>query len=148
MTDAGDRPQGTTLDRSTCLVLLSTQAVGRLVFGGPDARVVPLNYVVEDERVIVRTEAGAHAASAVGTTVTFEVDAIDTVHRVGWSVVVRGHLADVTERLEGDETWNERLDPWAPGRKDRWLELTIDVVEGRSVAGVDRRPPLDGRAYL
>jgi nitroimidazol reductase NimA-like FMN-containing flavoprotein (pyridoxamine 5'-phosphate oxidase superfamily) len=143
-----DPAQAYDLDRSTCLALVGSRRIGRLVLGGDEPVVVPVNFAVRDEALIVRTEHDARAAHGVGSAVVFEVDDVDETRHAGWSVVIRGELDDVTGTLSIDEELSERLEPWAPGPKDRWLLVRIREVSGRWVHGREDRPPLDGRAYL
>src|SRR3954452_4866477 len=87
------------LDRATCLALLGSQQVGRVVLPGTEPFVVPVNYVLVDELVVIRTDADSHAASATGRSIAFEVDTVDAASEEGWSVVVSGRLEDVTEQV-------------------------------------------------
>ncbi|MET0578152.1 MAG: pyridoxamine 5'-phosphate oxidase family protein [Ilumatobacteraceae bacterium] len=118
------------LDRPTCLALLTTQHVGRLILGDVEPAVVPLNYRIADDVITFRTEPGSHAQQAAGRGVTFEVDMFDDRTRSGWSVLVRGRLdatpADATE---------SRIDTWAPGDRDLVMTVTIDTVTGRLLRG-------------
>ncbi len=81
------------LDRATCLALLATQPVGRLVNGTTDSPVVVVNYVVRDDAIVFRSDAGARVAAILGSTVAFEADMYDERTRSGWSVVARGQPA-------------------------------------------------------
>src|SRR6188472_271788 len=80
------------LDRATCLMLLTTQHVGRLILGGDDPTVIPLNYAVAAGAIRIRTEDGGRASAGTGQPVVFEVDMVDARTHSGWSVVVRGRL--------------------------------------------------------
>ena len=71
------------LDRSTCLALLTTQHVGRLVIGGDDPTVVPVNYTAVDGTVTFRTVPGSVAATTDVERVAFEVDMFDDRTRSG-----------------------------------------------------------------
>ena len=143
-----DFAQASDLDRSTCFALVSSRRVGRLVLGGAEPVVVPVNFVVRDDALVLRTAHDARVVHGVGTTVVFEVDDVDETHHTGWSVVVRGELADATGTLSIDEELTERLEPWAPGQKDRWLLVRVAEISGKWVRGRDDRPPFDERAYL
>jgi nitroimidazol reductase NimA-like FMN-containing flavoprotein (pyridoxamine 5'-phosphate oxidase superfamily) len=136
------------LNRETCFALLASQHVGRLVIPGGKGFVAPVNYLVVGESLVFRSDAGSHAASADGHTMMFEVDALNEEHHAGWSVVIRGRLQDVTDSAATDVDLRERLEPWAPGPKDRWLRVNVDEMTGRWLRGADRQPPLDGRGYL
>ena len=114
------------LDRAFCLTLVSTQHVGRLVVGGDEPVVIPVNYRLVDGVITFRTEAGSGADRAAGRAAAFEVDMFDERTRSGWSVVVRGALAVV----EPNDT-TDLVDTWAPGARDRCMTVTVDVVTGR-----------------
>jgi nitroimidazol reductase NimA-like FMN-containing flavoprotein (pyridoxamine 5'-phosphate oxidase superfamily) len=137
------------LDRAACLALLGSQQVGRVVLPGPEPFVVPVNYVLIDDLVVFRTDAGSHAAAAAGTSIAFEVDAIAAASERWWSVLVSGRLEDVTEQVAVDSRLTQTLESWAPGPKDRWLAVHIADVRGRWVHGADgRSTQLDERGYL
>ena len=135
------------LDAVNCRLLLASQHIGRLVVPGDMPAVVPLNYVVVDEVVYFRTDAGSAAARGHGTVVIFEVDAVDEVGHAGWSVVARGLVEDVTGAAPIPDRV-DRLEPWAPGPKDRWMRLTIDEITGRWVRGEQQPWEADQRGYL
>lgn len=96
--------------------------------------VLPLNYVVVRQAIIVRTrESAALATSAVGS-VALEVDdvaVVDDSRREAWSVVVQGALRRVVgaelERLE----MLSLLEPWAPGPHPAYLRIEPETVSGR-----------------
>jgi uncharacterized protein len=135
-------------DRANCLAMLTTQAVGRLVLTRFGPFVAPVNYAVVQEALVFRVDEGSPAASGAGATAVFEVDVIDELHHAGWSVVVRGRIDDITEEaLTDPELW-ERVQPWAPGPKNRCLRLHIEQVTGRWLRGAEQPPSSDQRAYL
>ena len=124
------------LDRTTCLSLLATRHVGRLVLGGREPSVIPMNYRYIDGVVVLRTEVGSAADHHAGKPVSFEVDLLDDRNQAGWSVVVHGRLL----WWPGDRA-PPQLESWAPGRRDRWLMLGVDEVTGRMLRGrVDAEP--------
>ena len=148
MVDHLSDAQQRALDERTCRQLLASQHVGRLVLPGDAPSVVPLNYVVVDELVYFRTDAGSAAARGHGAMAVFEVDVLDELGRAGWSVLVRGLVEDVTDWATGCEDLNDRLRPWAPGPKDRWMRLTIEQVTGRWVRGEQEPWVPDEHGYL
>ena len=87
------------LDDTECRKLLAERHLGRLAipdFGGPV--IFPVNYVFDQDLVVFRTDPGSKLDAATEReSVAFEVDAIDEATRTGWSVVVRGSLADITD---------------------------------------------------
>lgn len=136
------------MDRRTCLMLLSTNTVGRLALSGDEPFVVPVNFVVVDDHIVFRTEPSSHAAQSVGTAVAFEVDAVDIGHEAGWSVIVRGLLQDLTGRIEEDPK-AQQLHTWAPGEKSRWLGIHVGEMSGRWVEGpLQTWSHNDDRGYL
>jgi hypothetical protein len=52
------------LDRATCLTLLTTQQIGRLVVDGAERAVVPVNYLLVDGVIALRTAPGSRADHA------------------------------------------------------------------------------------
>ena len=126
------------LDRSTCMTLLRTQPVGRLVVPGDDARVLPVNFVVADDTIVISVEVGGTVDAAAGRDVLFEVDMVDDRTRSGWSVVVRGRLTVASEQPAATAA------PWVPGPHDRTMLVAVDEVTGRLLRGAVEaldRPP-------
>ncbi len=141
--DPGSTAELFQLDEATCLALLTTQHVGRLVVGGDDPAVVTVNYLFVDGVVTFRTEAGSRADQADRQPVLFEVDMFDDRTRSGWSVLVRGCL----RAMSLDET-SAVVDTWAPGARARCITVTPDVVTGRLLRGApEAATPLAG-GYL
>ena len=65
----------------------------------PEPHIVPVNYVLVGEAPVFRTGPGSKLdAAAESAPVASEVDAAEEATRPGWSVVVRGALAEVTGR--------------------------------------------------
>lgn len=117
-----------------CLQLLATHTVGRLAYIAredvPD--VVPVNYVVHDGAILLRSGVGPKLQAAERrAVVAFEVDEVDEVAHTGWSVVAVGRA----RRLLPEE--RDALPPdalpvaWAHG--PRWAVVRIDPtrLDGR-----------------
>lgn len=124
-----------TLSVSECERLLRASVFGRLVLTTPERlEVVPVNYAVMGDSVLLRTAAGSlldrHAHGAV---VLLEVDEVDHERWQGWSVVVRGRGERLTEE---QLTVAERSSPgppqWAPDR-DVWIRLRYLEITGRKL---------------
>ncbi len=144
--DPPERNEPTVMSREECLQLLATLSIGRLALTRRAAPplVVPVNYVLDGEAVVFRTDPGEKLDLAQGHAVSFQVDAIDPMHRRGWSVLVCGiaREADPSESAR-------RLEPWAGGPKRHWLAIEPDTISGRRVelpAIPDQ--PADRRGYL
>jgi nitroimidazol reductase NimA-like FMN-containing flavoprotein (pyridoxamine 5'-phosphate oxidase superfamily) len=130
------------LDQATCLALLRAQPVGRLVTGGVDPHVIPVNFVVVDDAVAFRTERGGTAELAAGEDVMFEVDMFDQRTHSGWSVVVRGRL------ISGSGEPPNALVTWAPGRHSCWMIIDIAGATGRLLRGAVDAPDHPPGGYL
>lgn len=133
------------LDRAECMSLLASQQVGRLVSAGPNPEIRPVNFVLVGSDIYVRSDSGSHAVA--GGQVLFEVDHFDAGDRDGWSVIVAGRAAAVTDPAIIDEVV-ERLTPWAPGTKSAVSQIVIDSVSGRWVRAARQAATIDERGYL
>lgn len=80
------------LDRSTCLSLLSSVGVGRLGLSvGALPVIMPVGFRVDGDRIVFSLRAGDGGAGAVnGAVVAFEADDVDPTTGVGWTVLVQG----------------------------------------------------------
>jgi hypothetical protein len=130
----------TSLGREECLALLRKGRIGRLavLFLG-EPHVLPLNYAADESGVVVfRTAELTVATQAALAKVAFEVDAIDSERREGWSVVVHGRGRDITDATDPDAVRLRHLPvvPWAPGQRDRWISIEPTQVTGRRLAAV------------
>jgi hypothetical protein len=72
--------------------------------------------------------------------VAFEVDAIEEATRTGWSVVVRGTLADISDPAQLERLRALPLYPWAPGEKSRYVRVRPFSVTGRRITIPDDLP--------
>ena len=128
------------LDRDECLRLLAGDEVGRLaVVEGRVPVVFPVNYALDGDTVVIRTDAGTKLGAAGRAPACFEVDCLDRPTRTGWSVLVTGRLEEVTP-------WDTDLfrrvtalsvEPWAGGDKAHWLRLVPGRITGRRVGAPD-----------
>ena len=121
------------LDRATCLELLATQPVGRLVFTQralPD--VLPVNYLLDGENLLIRLGSGSSAAVATrGAVVAFEVDDIDVPSQSGWSVTVVGRAHEIVEPGELRRAASLGLVSWMGDQRDHFLSITVEKITGR-----------------
>jgi nitroimidazol reductase NimA-like FMN-containing flavoprotein (pyridoxamine 5'-phosphate oxidase superfamily) len=120
------------LSTHECRTLLSAGLVGRVAVCTPvGPHIVPVNYGVVDDSVVLRTSPysvlGSHAG---GTILALEVDQFDYERQHGWSVVARGRAETVTNAEDLSHIkamWEPRA--WAAGQRNlfvriRWSELT------------------------
>ena len=140
MTPAPDSPTLVTdrngleiLEREECLQLLAAAHIGRLALSIDALPVIlPVNFVVHDEKVVFRTSPGTKLSVAVrSAVVAFETDAIDPLRHEGWSVLVTGRAREVDDGDRLEILRRLPLRPWAPGAHDHFIEINIDRVSGR-----------------
>lgn len=119
---------------------LRAGTIGRLaVNNGNQPDVFPVNYVVDNDRIVIRTAEGTKLAAAIASgDVAFEIDRFDEVTHTGWSVVVHGiaqeprALASVMHDQELD------LRPWAgTDGKGRFIEIVPTRISGRQLGASD-----------
>ena len=124
------------LDRDRCLELLRDDEIGRLAVladGGPV--IFPVNYRMDGESVVFRTDPGLKLEQGVRSHGCFEIDHFDRANRSGWSVIVAGRLEEVThyEAKTWDRIHELPVDPWAGGTKEHWVRLVPSRITGRRV---------------
>ena len=129
------------LDEAECLRLISPGGVGRLAFTGRyGLTVFPVNYKVHDGSIVFRTAEDSPAGEDLRTgmppaeyEVAFEVDAVDTAAREGWSVLLHGpahHMDLLPEQALALETG---VEPWAGGERDHAVRITPTRITGRRI---------------
>ena len=137
----------TTLPITECMSLLHSRGVGRLgVTADGYPMIIPVNYLMDGDSVVIRSRIGKTVGSADHANVTFQVDNIDEIARTGWTVVVRGRAVVITGR-DHDPTAERtrRLDlrPYVPGHDVVWIRIEQHGVAGRRITRAD-----DGRWRL
>jgi uncharacterized protein len=128
------------LDVEECMELLAAKSVGRIAYAtdaGP--RILPVNYVLVNDRVIFRTvpdgEIFHHALSSV---CAFEIDETDEFFESGWSVVVVGRPQLATVDDFAHMRHGRLPEPWAGGNRYMFVGLPCEHVSGRRVVGHGR----------
>lgn len=125
------------ITEAECWRLLAEHTVGRLavsIANRPD--IFPVNYVLDDGSVVIRTAPGLKlAAASLGVGVAFEVDAFDEAAHVGWSVVVQGAAKELSDDAERTRAEDLGIEPWAAGSKSRYLRVIPEQVTGRRIPG-------------
>lgn len=134
------------LDRERCLALLASVPVGRIVYTEQKVpTAIPVNFAVTGDSVVFRAAWGAKlAAAARHATVAFQADRYDEATHTGWSVTATGR-ARLVEQVgsPGEYAELERLGlrPWAPGRHDHFVVISIELITGRRITGGDEPEP-------
>ena len=121
------------LSSDECWTRLRETEVGRLgVLVDSAPEVYPVNFVVDGETIVFRTDAGTKLrALERSPAVCLEVDGIDTDHETGWSVLVKGRAAEVTAQRELDALGALPLSTWGIGAKTHWIRMLAAEVSGR-----------------
>lgn len=121
------------LPADECWALLRNEVVGRLgiaILNRPD--IFPVNYVVDHGTIVLRTAEGTKFAAAVlGAAVAFEIDHYDAAQGQAWSVVAKGHAAEVEGMHELFRMAELPLFPWHDAPKYRFVRIVPDELTGR-----------------
>ena len=123
------------LSHDRCRALLASVPLGRVAFvrdGRPVIR--PVNFTVTGDAVWLRSARNSWADRIGGQTVTFEADAYDAGDHTGWSVIVTGVAALVTDVATVAAQFGPGLRSWAPPPRDRLLRISLDRIDGRRIA--------------
>jgi nitroimidazol reductase NimA-like FMN-containing flavoprotein (pyridoxamine 5'-phosphate oxidase superfamily) len=135
-----DRATFEVLSETECRRLLAENDVGRVAFVDGDYPVVlPVNYVVDDNAIAIRTDAGAKLDAIPLHRVAFEIDGLERWNHSGWSVLVQGFGQDVSDAIgqRYEELRAGGPQMWAPGDRPHWLTIDIHRISGRRIV---RRP--------
>jgi nitroimidazol reductase NimA-like FMN-containing flavoprotein (pyridoxamine 5'-phosphate oxidase superfamily) len=120
------------LSSAECMSRLASVPFGRVVFTERALPAIrPVNHLVDDGNVIIRTNLGSGVGSAAGrgTVVAYEADVIDPETRTGWSVVVTGVAQVVTDERDLDR-YQDLLAPWVDGDRNSVVRIPADMVTG------------------
>lgn len=138
-------PENIEMSREESESLLRRGVLGRVAVTTPTGpQIIPVNYSVVDDAIVMRTSPYSLLAShGFDVVIAFEVDDIDHELHRGWSVVARGTSErvsdpDVLDHIEA--TWPPR--PWAAGNRNLVLRLAWDELTGRKL-GVGWSPEHD-----
>jgi hypothetical protein len=118
-----------------CFGLLSTKQLGRVAFtqdAWPQAGpvILPVNYVVDQESIIVRTSPyGFIGRSLRRRETAFAVDELDERTGAGWTVLIRGSATGVPGQHVTD--LQRRPSAWREGVHSLFLRIAPRLVTGR-----------------
>ena len=97
------------------------------------AAILPVNYVLWNGKILFRTAPGTKLTAALmGAVVGFEVDDMSDDHSGGWSVLVVGHAIEIRDLEELQRVRDLPLETWAPGQRDRFVNIATENVSGRA----------------
>ncbi|MEV6216816.1 pyridoxamine 5'-phosphate oxidase family protein [Nocardia sp. NPDC051833] len=132
------------LDRAEAMRLVAEAPFGRVVFTRNALPAIrPVNHLVdEDGVIIVRTRLTARLTGAVAgnspVVVAYEVDDIDPVRRIGWSVTVTGLARTVTDPVRVAH-YERLLRPWVGRVMDTVVAIEPEIVAGVRLLARHRR---------
>jgi len=130
-----DRNHLEVLDRAECLRLMGTAVIGRLgLSSGALPLVLPVNFLLDGERILIRTGTGTKLDRALaGAVVAFEVDDIFPLRHTGWSVVVTGVATVITDPADLARIERLPLAHWVPDQAEQVVAVSIELVSGRRI---------------
>ena len=132
------------IPREECLELLAARSVGRLALirkGRP--MVFPVNYGLDGDVVVFRTDPGVKLSGAPLRKVAFQIDDVDESAGTGWSVLVQGYCYEITNGIDSHSELRRTLPvtPFAPGDKNHWIEIRPEAITGRRISLKARSQP-------
>ncbi|MFT4262332.1 MAG: pyridoxamine 5'-phosphate oxidase family protein [Nocardioides sp.] len=115
--------------------LLAERPICRVGWNGSDGPdVLPLNYVVFDGALWLRTSAHSALSQEIDDTqVAILVDRLDDDAEVGWSVQVRG-VAEVHYSVDTVPPEVQNLQTWAGGARPLWIKVKPTAINGRRLS--------------
>lgn len=122
------------LDADECMALLKQHAMGRVGFVSDDAPVIlPVNYIVDGNFIVLRTDPGQKLAEIPMRHVAFEIDSGTAPD--AWSVLVNGFAREITDVVGAPYEALRALpiQVQAPGDKEYWIAIEVRELSGRRI---------------
>ena len=121
------------LDRDTCLRLLAGAQRGRIAINlGALPTILPVRYVLDDDRVLISVTVGSALDRATdGAVVAVQVEGMDELRQQEWSVCAVGTAHHVDQSEEPTSAACAALAAWAPEAPTRLVAITTDRLTGR-----------------
>ena len=127
------------LSARECESLLRSHDVGRIAVSTPTGpHIVPVNYTVTQDAIIIRTSPYSVLGTyGRNTTLALEIDGFNHERKRGWSVQARGRgvpiedYAEIARLREGPQS-----PPWAGGSRSQYIRLEWQELTGRRL-GLD-----------
>jgi nitroimidazol reductase NimA-like FMN-containing flavoprotein (pyridoxamine 5'-phosphate oxidase superfamily) len=134
------------LDRDECLRLIANATLGRIaVSSGALPTVLPVNFWLDGDRILVRTGHGSKLEAATrNAVVAFEVDDFDAMQHTGWSVVATGIAREVTDPTEVATLRHAPIARWAPAGEESIVAISTEMITGRRIVN-DQPTHMDRR---
>lgn len=118
-----------------CYDLVRSAVVGRIAFlAGDHAEVMPVNYRVDGDDIVFRTDRGTKLDAALTQAkVTFQVDVVDLDAQSGWSVMAIGAAERISDPGELHHVDELGVEPWVQGAKAHWVRIRPSSITGRRI---------------
>lgn len=112
---------------------LAAHSLGRLaVISLDEPDIFPVNHIVSGSSIVFRSAEGTKLMSVlINSRVAFEVDAVRP--HEGVSVVAKGNARILDDHAQIDALDAERLRPWIPTLKYRFVAIDVDTITGRRI---------------
>ena len=126
------------LETRECLRLLASVPIARVALAINAVPVVlPVNFVLDGDEIIIRSAAGTKLDAALGCdVVAVEADQYDEFDHSGWSVVVKGRVRKLTDPAEVKRAAALPLRPWGSETAHHYLAVSTELVSGRRVGSL------------
>jgi nitroimidazol reductase NimA-like FMN-containing flavoprotein (pyridoxamine 5'-phosphate oxidase superfamily) len=123
------------LGRDECLQLLAGSSVGRVAVSvGALPVILPVNFLCDGDRILIRTGEGTKlAAAARDAVVAFEIDHVDPFSHAGWSVCVTGVAREIRDDKELTRIAALPLPHWTPNGVGHVVAISLELVTGRRI---------------
>lgn len=131
-----EEPELHVLDRQVCMRLIATRPFGRILYtAGALPAIQPVNYVLDEDHIVIRTDSLPKlAAAGRRQVVAFEIDDIDDDRGSGWSVVVTGHVREIVAEPDLTRARSLPIPEWIlRGPDHRYIRIDCELVTGRSL---------------
>jgi len=136
MTPEANEDEGVVaIDEAECLALLGTGGMGRVAVSfGTVPVMFPVNYAMLGRDVVFRTGAGSKLDAALRqAVVAFEVDDVNLLYHEGWSVLLVGTAAEITDEACRARAEQLPLEPWARGPRHHLVATCPELASSRRI---------------
>jgi hypothetical protein len=97
-------------------------------------RVVPMNYLIVSDSIVLLTSALSEAAThSLDRRVAFEVDQLNTLLRSGWSVLAVGVAQEMPLALREALDVASTPEPWPGGVRSLVMQIGVEQLTGRRI---------------
>lgn len=138
-----DDPQA--FSREQCLALMASVPVGRVVYTDQALpAVMPMNFVLDGEEVVIRTASDSTLAAAIrNAVVAFQADDFDPATTTGWSITITGQARLVDSAEETERLARLPLRPWVSAANGQFIRIPARHVAGRRLGPAARTDALE-----